>query len=438
MDLSELPKVDHLAGELARTCDLPDVVLVEIARQSIASARERVLLGEAPDAAAQARAAVEVLEAVRPVRVVNATGVLLHTNLGRAPWPGGAVAAATQQTTGFGNVEIDGSGTRSRRGEYARRLLAATTGAEAGLVVNNNAGALLLALTALGGRGGRVAVSRGELIEIGGSFRLPELIESGGLRLVEVGTTNRTRTADYDRAAHHADVILKVHPSNYRIEGFAEEVAWGDLAALAADHGVPFVADVGSGLLDAGVPWLDTTPAWLRGEPAIRQTVATGASVVLASGDKLLGGPQAGLAAGRATAIAAMASHPLARALRCDGSTLAAVAATLEVYATGRGAEIPFWTMAAMEDAVLRERCADVIAAAGTGTVADGTAVAGAGSVPGAGIPTPVVSLGPEAWERLARHAPMVLATRRDEHTIVNLRTVDPADDALIAGALRS
>lgn len=428
--------MDGLTDELATRSDLPRPLLTVIARTSIDAAREAMRTGGDADAAAIAAERVTAMERSRPAAVINATGVLLHTNLGRAPWHAAATAAGSTHNARYGNVEIDAEGRRSKRGAYPAALLASLTGAETALVVNNNAGALMLALAALAGAGGRVAVSRGELIEIGGSFRLPELIAAAGVRLVEVGTTNRTRIEDYERVASRVDALLKVHPSNYRIEGFAEEAGYGELGELAAAHGLPFIADVGSGLLDADAPWLSSRPAWLGDEPAMAQTVRSGATVVLASGDKLFGGPQAGLVAGTGGAVARMAAHPIARAVRCDGHRLAAVAATLELYATGRGGEIPLWRMASLGAAELIARSEALVAAAGRGSVIEASSVLGAGSVPGLEIPTPAVQLPERDWYLLASADPMILATRRAGSTVVNLRAVDPDDDARVAAAL--
>ena len=354
-----------------------------------------------------------------------------------------AAAAAAEQAVGYGNLEFDlTTAARGGRGAYVTDLLTTLTGATGALVVNNNAGALFLALAALAGNG-KVLVSRGELIEIGGSFRLPALMTASGVDLTEVGTTNRTRLTDYESALPTAALVLKVHPSNYRIEGFSAEVGYRDLAALAARHGVPFVADLGSGLIDSRTPWLDgPPPAWLAGEPAVRQTLETGAGVVLFSGDKLLGGPQAGIAVGDRELIAKMATHPIARALRVDGVTLAALALTLELYASGRGSEVPFWQrvslpydeLAARHEGVLRPQAA-------AGSVIAAASVPGAGSVPGELIPSPAIALDapPErAWQQLVAGSPPVIGRRRDDALQIDLRSVAPTDDAIVVAALRS
>lgn len=440
MDLRELPAVDRLAGELADVFDLPAPLLVAVARDAVDEARRGLLAGRPADAVEEARRRATTLASARLRRLVNATGVLLHTNLGRAPLDADAAERGAAAWRDYTNLEFDlATGHRGRRARWIRSLVATLTGADDALVVNNNAGALVLALAALAGPGGRVAVSRGELIEIGGSFRLPELMTAAGVRLVEVGTTNRTHLADYDV---DADVILKVHPSNYRVEGFTASADWRELARLASRRGVPFVADLGSGLLDERTPWLpDGPPPWLGGEPGARQVLASGADVVLFSGDKLLGGPQAGIVAGKGAAVSLMAAHPLARALRVDAATSAALAATLERYADGTAAGLPFWRMATLPRVELQERCVGVLEASGaSGAVVEGASVVGAGSAPGSEIPTPVLRLDGDAeawWRRLLDHEPPVIVRRRDAAVVIDLRTVDPEDDAVVTEALR-
>lgn len=442
MELRDLPSVDALGAHLGAESDLPRPLVIAVARDAIEQARTAALAGETVDPMVAAATRLQALDIARPREVINATGVLLHTNLGRAPLP--EPARSVTAPGGYTNVEFDlDGGGRGRRGRYVRALAAALVGAPAALVVNNNAGALLLALAAIAGRSGRVAVSRGELIEIGGSFRLPELMTASGVRLIEVGTTNRTRLGDYERVIDHVDAVLKVHPSNYRVEGFTEEVGFGALADLAEVAGTPFIADIGSGLLDAGTPWLaGGPPTWLRGEPGAVQTLEQGADIVLFSGDKLLGGPQAGIAAGSDSVIARMGAHPLARALRVPGPMLESLGAVLEMYATGRGREIPFWEMASIPETDLDERAVAVLARSGaSGTIVDGESLPGAGSVPGMTIPSRVIRLGspPEAtWQALIHHDPPIVTGRRDGAVHLDLRTVDPRQDPLIATALAS
>ncbi len=414
------PSVDALARQLA-DIDLPHPLLVDAARQAIA-------LG-APDSA---RAIAEQVATTLLRPVVNATGVLLHTNLGRAPLAhrGGGADGPVR----YSNLELDLlTGKRGSRSGHAASLLARAMGAEAALVINNGAAAVMLVLAALA-RDRRVVVSRGELVEIGGGFRVPEVMGQSGARLVEVGTTNRTRLRDYAAAvaADPADppaLILKVHQSNYRIVGFTESVDVRDLAPL----GPPIVADIGSGLLDADTPWLaGGPPPWLAGEPAARQTLAAGAALVTFSGDKLLGGPQAGVVAGRRDLVAACAAHPLSRALRPGGLVLAALQETAMAYLRKDGAAIPFWRMAAIPVDELRARAA----ALGVGHPVDTVAVAGGGSVPGQEVPSAGVAVDGNRTAELRAHDPPILARVHEGSTICDLRTVDPADDPLVAKAL--
>ncbi len=414
---------------------MPQALLVTIARQTIDEARLAIQTGSEADPAAIAAAQVRRLESSRLRPVVNATGVLLHTNLGRAP-------TAAAHPTGFTNLEFDiETGSRGKRAAHLHALIASTVGAEAALAVNNNAGALFLALAALAGRDGRVAVSRGELIEIGGSFRLPDLMTASGVHLVEVGTTNRTRASDFTDAPGPVEAVLKVHPSNYRVEGFTDEVSYAEMADVAAALDAPFIADIGSGLLNEDVPWIaGGPPGWLAAEPGVLQTLERGADVVLFSGDKLLGGPQAGVVVGRRDLVADMARHPIARALRVNTPTISQLTATFEAYASGSVRSLPFWRMATTPTDVLRERCEGLARASGLpAEIVEGASLPGAGSVPGLTIPTPVLRFGGSAertWRRLADHSPPVIAARRDGATVVNLRSVEPDEDAIIAAAL--
>ncbi len=442
MELRDLPSVTELMASLEPLGSARDITAV-VARRAIEIAREEIQQGGEPDPFELARAELSRIARRRPRAVINAAGVLLNTNLGRAPVHPDAAAAAAEGLAGYGNVEFDlANGQRGSRGAHVHDLVTGQTGAEAALVVNNNAGALFLTLAALG-VGRQVVISRGELIEIGGSFRLPELMAAAGVWLMEVGTTNRTRAGDYANAIRpETAMIMKVHPSNYRTVGFTEEAGYPELADLARRHHLPFVADIGSGLLDEEAPWLPgPPPAWVQGEPAARQTLTDGADLVLFSGDKLLGGPQAGIIAGRADLINRLRRHPIARGLRCDGSTLAALAATLELYADGRGGEVPFWSMAAIPAEVLEARSTAFLAATGTGgEVVAGESIVGAGSVPGHSIPGPVIRFpglgGDSIWHRLLAGDPPVVARRRDGDLIVDLRTVPPAQDGVVAEAL--
>jgi L-seryl-tRNA(Ser) seleniumtransferase len=407
------PSVDALARELADT-GLPHPLCVDAARAAIAA-------GEPASARARADSVARAL--LGPV--VNATGVLLHTNLGRAP-------VSVEQHASYTNLELDlERGTRGSRSAHAANLLARAGGAESALVVNNGAAAVLLVLAALA-RGCPVVVSRGELVEIGGGFRIPDVMAESGARLVEVGTTNRTRLSDYEVALgrHGARaLVLKVHPSNYRIEGFTEGVSIAQLAGL----GAPVVADLGSGLLDAATPWLPGgPPAWLAGEPAVRQTLAAGAALVTFSGDKLLGGPQAGVIAGRRELIDRCARHPLSRALRPGGLVLAALQDTALAYLRNDGAAIPFWRMAMAPVEELRRRAAGVGAAEPVAC----TSVVGGGSAPGRDIPSAGLALDGDHTATLRSFDPPVIARVVGGRTVLDLRTVTPEDDATVAKAL--
>jgi L-seryl-tRNA(Ser) seleniumtransferase len=301
-------------------------------------------------------------------------------------------------------------------------------------VVNNNAAAVLLVLAALA-RGREVVVSRGELVEIGGGFRVPDVMAESGARLVEVGTTNRTRLADYQRAVSaETALILRVHASNYRMIGFVESTPIEELSRL----GPPVVADIGSGLLDETTPWLADRPAWLRDEPGARQCLASGAALVTFSGDKLLGGPQAGVIAGRADLVATVARHPLARAVRADKMALAALQSVALAYLAGDGDAIPLWRMAATPVAALRERAETLASQVAAAKVVDTEAVAGGGSLPGLTIPSCGVSVEvPDADAALARLRDTGIVARVDAGAVIcDLRTVDPSDDARLAAAL--
>ena len=410
--------MDALARSLAGT-GLAHPLLVDVAREAIAA-------GDPGSAEARARA----LQVMMLQPVINATGVLLHTNLGRAPIR--HTAAGRYQ-----NLELDlVTGKRGDRSDHVGRLFARLTGADAALVVNNTAAGVFLALAALA-EGRQALVSRGEAVEIGGGFRVPDVMAQSGVQLVDVGTTNRTRLADYAKAltAPNANValILKVHPSNYIVDGFTEATSVESLSTL----GVPVLADIGSGLLDAGCPWMkDGPPAWLSGEPAAKQTLAAGADLVMFSGDKLLGGPQAGIIVGRKDLIAQCARHPLARALRPGGLVLGALQDVALAYLRRDGDAIPFWHMVGLSVADLKRR-ADLIAAdvPGAQSVAM-DALPGAGSLPGVTMPSYGVAMRGDLTATLRAGSPPLIARVRDNTTFLDLRTVDVVDDATIISAL--
>ena len=395
--------------------DLPHPLRVDAAREAIAAGEpERV------------REAATTLSRTLLQPVINATGVLLHTNLGRAP-------TASSQPASYTNLELDlASGERGSRHAHAAALVARACGAESAIVVNNGAAAVLLVLAALAGDHG-VAVSRSELVEIGGGFRVPEVMSQSGARLVEVGTTNRTRRSDFEQVVADPDcdvaVVLRVHQSNYRIVGFTEQASVADLALL----GPPLVADIGSGLLDAACPWLDGgPPSWLADEPAARQTLDAGAALVTFSGDKLLGGPQAGIIAGDAALVDRCAKHQLARALRPGGLVLAALQHLALAYLARDGHRIPFWQMATTPVTDLRARAERL----GAGQVTDTVSVPGGGTLPGVEIPSAGVAVDGDHSASLRACTPPIIARVADGRTILDLRTVAADDDDTLAAAV--
>ncbi|MDH4168917.1 MAG: L-seryl-tRNA(Sec) selenium transferase [Acidimicrobiia bacterium] len=408
------PSVDKLARSLADT-GLPHPMLVDAARAAIADGDHTMARHHAEQTARRL---------LQPV--VNATGVLLHTNLGRAPWP-------AHDAGRYRNLELDlTTGERGSRQSHAPALLARACGAEAAMVVNNCASAVLLILAALA-RDQGVAVSRSELVEIGGGFRVPDVMEQSGARLVEVGTTNRTRRADFERAveADGVTLVMQIHQSNYRIVGFTESVTTAELA----DLGPPLVADIGSGLLDAACPWMpDGPPAWLEGEPAARQTLEAGAELVAFSGDKLLGGPQAGIIAGNADLVRRCGRHPLARALRPGGLVLGALQDLALTYLRRDGMAIPFWRMASLPIDGLQARAR----ALGRGEVVATVATPGGGTLPGVEIPSVGVALDGDHRERLRAAHPPIMARVVEDRTVLDLRTIDPDEDAHVAAVLGS
>ena len=381
---------------------------------------------------------------LRPV--INATGVIVHTNLGRAPLSSAAVARLAELGAGYTNLEYDvTAGRRGSRDTQAESLLCRLTGAEAAVVVNNCAAATLLALSALA-RGRQVVISRAELVEIGGGFRVPDIMAQSGARLREVGTTNRTRIGDYALAiGDRTGALLRVHPSNFRIEGFTERASLADLVALARRFALPLIEDLGSGycaLTSAGVAALDA-------EPTVQQSVAAGVDVVCFSGDKLLGGPQAGVIVGRSEWVATLRRHPLMRALRVDKLTYAALEATLGEHLADRAWEtVPVLRMASLPMEAIAVR-AEVLAAALrsaglTASVVDGQSTIGGGSAPGSALPTRLVAvthptLSPDGFEAALRALdPPVVARIEHGSVQLDLRTVAPADDQRLGALIGS
>jgi L-seryl-tRNA(Ser) seleniumtransferase len=437
--LRALPSVDRLAAELAGEATPAEAVAA--ARAAIDECRAQILAG---DEAGPGDLVFRAREHLRPSlrRVLNATGVIIHTNLGRAPLADAAAEAVTEAARGYVNLELDlDTGRRGARDAHVAALLAELTGAQDALVVNNGAAAVLLAAAGLGGPGAAIVVSRGQLVEIGGGFRIPDVVAQAGARLVEVGTTNRTRRLDYEAAlaaqrdAGTRAVILRVHPSNFRTVGFTEEVGIDELTTL----GAPVVDDLGSGVLATGLDHL------LADEPSARASLAAGAALVCFSGDKLLGGPQAGILAGTADAVAACRRHPLARALRIGRLPMAALAATLALYRDPDRArrEIPVLAMLTADDATLATKADTLLAAAGVhGERVTATARAGGGALPLLELPGPAVAVSapdPDALaSRLRAHDPPVLARIADGRVILDPRTLSADEVDTAADALRA
>jgi L-seryl-tRNA(Ser) seleniumtransferase len=427
--LRELPSVDRLLADpqlaaAAERCGRP-LVLAAV-RAALARAREEALAGFEPGDIV-ARVIYELDARARPNlrRVLNATGVIVHTNLGRAPLAPEALAQVHEVGSGYSNLEYDlDGGTRGSRQDHVAAHLRELTGAEAAVVVNNNAAAVLLALAAFA-EGRDVLVSRGELVEIGDGFRIPEVLERSGAELVEVGTTNRTRLGDYERAiTERTAVLLRVHQSNFRIVGFTEKPRTSDLARLAHRRGLVLADDLGSGaLVEVG------------DEPTARESLAQGADVVTFSGDKLLGGPQAGIAAGRADLVERMRRHPLQRALRADKLTLAALEGTLAVYRAGERA-LPVLRMLDEPAESVRLR-AERLASLTEGAVVETVARCGGGALPVAEIPSFACALEPELAEPLRRADPPVVGILRDDRLLLDCRTLSDTEVDEVAAAVQ-
>jgi L-seryl-tRNA(Ser) seleniumtransferase len=445
-ELRRLPGVDRLLNEPHVQVLLPGhghSLVVTAVQDVLAGARESVLAGgfcpetEALVAAVAAHLAHLLQPSLCPV--INATGVIIHTNLGRSPL---SLAAqdALRETSAYSNLEYDlPAGERGSRYVHAEELLCRLTGAAGALAVNNDAAAVLLVLTALA-KGREVVISRGQLVEIGGGFRIPEVLNQSGARLVEVGTTNRTYVRDYESAlTPDTAMLLHVHSSNFRVVGFVHETSLAELVALAHARGVLAVDDLGSGAL------LDTAQFGLGHEPTVQEALASGADLVCISGDKLLGGPQAGLILGNLALVEALKRHPLTRALRVSKTILAGLQATLLHYLKNEALrEVPIWQMMALQPAQVAVR-ADALAAwlRARGTPAglvDGVSAVGGGSLPGETLPTTLVALEATAPNELARRLrlgkPPVLARVESDRLVLDLRTVLPTEEDALREAL--
>lgn len=444
--LRDLPAVERLlqaptAQELIRAFGRP--LVLEAVRDTLAQARaEFASAGSLPGEAellarVQNRLSAWTASTLQPV--INATGVILHTNLGRAPLSAAALQFMQEVAQGYSTLEFDlEKGQRGSRLIHAEALLRRLTGAEAALVVNNNAAAVLLALSALAARRG-VVIARSQLVEIGGGFRVPEVMKQSGARLIEVGTTNRVHLADYQAAlAQKPALFLHAHASNFRIIGFTSEPSLAEIAQLAHAADLPLLDDLGSGSL------LDTASFGLGHEPMVQESLAAGADLVLFSGDKLLGGPQAGIAVGRSDLIARMKKHPLARAVRADKLCLAALTATLVHYLKDEAvAAIPVWRMIAAPLDELEKRARAWSQQLGAGEVRRGESTVGGGSLPGETLPTFLLALltpnPTRLMQRLRQATPPIIARVLDDRVVLDPRTVLPEQDArLLAGLAQS
>ncbi len=451
--LRSLPSVDrllHAPAVRSQLADLPHHMQVELAREVLDDARVRVLAGEdAPSVdelaqAVQQAAEQRALPSLRPL--INATGVVLHTNLGRAPLCQAAVEAMQAVSAGYSNLELNlETGTRGSRYDHLADALVALTGAEDALAVNNNAAAILLVLSTLAA-GNEVIVSRGEAVEIGGGFRIPDVLAQSGARLVEVGTTNRTYVEDYVRAITPATgAILRVHSSNFRVVGFTHAADSAELAAAAHQHDIPVIYDLGSGSL------LDTAVFGLHREPTVQETIAAGCAVVCFSGDKLLGGPQGGLIVGQGELIASMKRHPLARALRLEKATIAGLEATLAHYRKQDApSHIPVWQMISEQPERLKRRARNwqraLDSAHGrqlTTAIEPSESTIGGGALPGATLPTWVLRFSAPArsadWlaGKLRASVPPVVARIEEESVVLDPRTVLPKQDQALKHILK-
>lgn len=447
--LRALPSVDALLQDHTLR-DLEQrfghALIVEACRASLEATRQNILAGNAAPMPAlivdDIYARVE--RAARPslMPVINATGVIIHTNLGRAPLSEETIAAMRTAAQGYTNLEYDlTKGDRGSRHSHAEEFLKRLTGAPAALVVNNNAAAVMLILAGYA-QGREVVISRGQLVEIGGGFRVPDVLKQSGAQLIEVGTTNRTRLDDYARAiTERTALLLRVHPSNFRIIGFAEEATLEELVGLGRERGLMVADDLGSGAL------LDTSSYGLAHEPMPQESLKTGATLVSISGDKLLGGPQAGIIFGTSDAIERLKRHPLTRALRVDKVTLAGLQATLLHYIKGEATKkIPVWKMIAAKTDDLETRVkgwADGLAGAQLDTrIVDAESTVGGGSLPGETLPTRALALtvaSPDRFaERLRMNEPPIIVRIDENRLVFDARTVLPnEDEALLNGILR-
>ena len=444
--LRVLPSVQHCQTHLEKqpdTAAIPARRLVHCCRVFLSELREAILSGERSPELTRPMVLAELHRFVQDYhqpslkRVINATGVIIHTNLGRSLLPPELGPLLSTTASSYSNLELNlKTGKRGSRYSHVENLLCELTGAEAALVVNNNAAAVLLALETLA-RDRQVVVSRGQLVEIGGSFRIPDVMARSGAQLVEVGATNRTHLADYEAAiGPETAMLLKVHCSNYRIIGFTGEVPLQDLVELGRSHDLPVMEDLGSGCL------IDLSRFGLMKEPTVQETIAAGADLVTFSGDKLLGGPQAGILTGRSDLIAKIKKHPLARAVRADKLCLAALSATLAHYLKDEAErEIPIWRFLAQTPEQLERRASAWAAALGRGEVLEGKSTVGGGSLPEETLPTRLFALNVRqpnaALARLRQADPPVIAYIENDYVLLDPRTVLLEQEEDLLRALR-
>ena len=446
ISLRNLPSVESLLRHtrlIALAAQYSHTSVVRLVRETLNDIRRAALTGKqipsSDDIAGEVAKRAQTAWSVWPVRLVNATGVVLHTNLGRAPLSRAALAAAMDAASGYSNLEFDlETGKRGSRQAKIGQLLTDVTGAEDGIAVNNNASAVLLVLGALAA-GREVIVSRGEAVEIGGGFRVPDVMRQSGAELVEVGTTNRTYVRDYEAAiTERTAAILKVHPSNFHVSGFTHAADLADLAALGNSKGIVVLHDLGSGCL------LDTESYGIAHEPTVQESVDAGTHMTMFSGDKLLGGPQAGMIVGVADHVQRVAAHPMARAVRMDKIGLAALGATLISYIRGNAEnELPIWQAISMSLPDIDERARSWQAAVGAGEVIDVRSAIGGGSLPGQTLPSRALAIAPpqgpdEFASALRRSNPPVIARIEDERVVLDPRTVSEHEDEHVIAGLKS
>ena len=439
----QLPAVETLVQAIQRRANgdaQPRELLVDAARAELDAARGAIAGGAAAPSiehligATLARSRSVAQPSLRPL--INATGVIIQTNLGRAPLSEAALRAMREVGMGYSNLEYDlEAGERGSRAAHLSGLLCRLTGAEAALAVNNNAAAIYLALSALAA-GREVIISRGQAVEIGGGFRIPDVLRQSGATLVEVGTTNRTYARDYaDAIGPQTALLMRIHTSNFKLTGFVHETPLCDMAEVARAHGVAVLDDLGSGTL------LPTAPYGLAPEPTVQESLAASADLVTFSGDKLLGGPQAGLIVGRAKLIAKLRSHPLARALRVDKTTLAGLEATLLAYLNGRAtSDIPVWRMIAAAPEVLRARAERIATAIGGAMVLACASAVGGGSLPGETLPSFAIAIGgapDDLARRLRQGTPPVIGRIADGRLLLDVRTVLEEQEEILISMIR-